>query len=74
MMSFGFGFITVMFLGFLTGFMAGVYVLQWDHRSSMILSLFTGIPTLLLEAVLMIFRLNKWEARKAAERKRYKIE
>ena len=72
--SFGFGFITVMFLGFLTGFMAGFYVLEWDARSSMIMSLFTGIPTLFLEMVLMIFRLTKWEARKAAEKKRFKIE
>ena len=72
--SFGFGFITVMFLGFLTGFMAGFYVLEWDARSSMIASLFTGIPTLFLEMVLMIFRLTKWEARKAAEKKRFKID
>ena len=40
----------------------------------MILSLFTGIPTLLLEAVLMIFRLEKWERKKAEENKRFKID
>ena len=63
-MSFGFGFISLMFLGFLTGFMAGEFVLGWERKDSMILALCTGIPTLFLEAILMIFRLQKWEAKK----------
>ena len=73
-MSFGFGFISVMFLGFLTGFLAGEFVLQWDRRASMILSLCTGVPTIFLEAILMICRLQKWEAKKSQEKKRFKID
>ena len=30
MMAFGLGFITILFMGFLTGFMLGLYIMEWD--------------------------------------------
>ena len=68
MLAFGFGFITVMFLGFLTGFCLGKFLLGWNENDSLLLSLVTGIPTLFLEAFLMMIRLNKWERKREAER------
>lgn len=70
MMAFGFGFITVMFLGFLTGYCIGKFLLEWNDNDSLLLALATGIPTLFLEAVLMMIRLNKWEKKREAERKK----
>jgi hypothetical protein len=70
MMAFGFGFITVMFLGFLTGFCLGKFLLGWNDNDSLLLSLGTGIPTLFLEALLMMIRLEKWEQKREAERKK----
>lgn len=61
MMAFGFGFISIMFLGFLTGYFIGKVILSWDENKSLLLALGTGIPTLFLEAILMMFRLEKWE-------------
>ena len=49
------------FLGFLTGFCLGRYILGWNEEHSLILSLVTGIGTLLLEMCLMIVRLSKWQ-------------
>jgi len=60
-MSFGLGFITVLFLGFLTGFSLGIYILEWDRDQSLILSLVTGVFTLFSEAILLIIRMEKWE-------------
>lgn len=68
MMAFGVGFITIMFLGFLTGFCIGKFVLAWEETESLYLSLITGIPTLFVEAFLMIIRLHKWEKKRDAER------
>lgn len=70
MMAFGVGFITVMFLGFLTGFCIGRYILEWNENDSLLLSLGTGIPTLFMEAILMMIRLEKWERKREAERKK----
>jgi uncharacterized membrane protein len=71
LMAFGIGFITIMFLGFLSGFCLGKFVLNWDETKSLYLSLVTGIPTLFIEAILMIIRLHKWEKRRDFERKQY---
>ena len=70
MMAFGIGFISVMFLGFLTGFCIGKFVLAWDETSCCLLALATGIPTLIVEALLMIIRLDKWEEKREQERKK----
>lgn len=73
-MAFGFGFITLTFMGFLTGFCMGKYVLEISTEHSLILSLVTGIATLIMEMVLMIVRLQKWEAKNAMDKKRHKVE
>ena len=70
MMAFGFGFITIMFMGFLTGFCIGKFILGWSENDSLLLALVTGIPTLILEAILMIIRLDKWEKKREAQRKK----
>ena len=56
-MIYGFGFITMMFLGFLSGFSIGKVILEWDTTNSLILSLFIGTMTMMMEAFLMIIRL-----------------
>ena len=60
-LTYGIGFITLMFLGFLSGFCLGFYGLEWDLQSSMILSLIVGISTLMIEATLLIIRLYRFE-------------
>jgi hypothetical protein len=60
-MAFGIGFITMTFLGFLTGFLLGRYILEWPEDKSLIMSLVFGISTLILEMIMMIFRLEKWQ-------------
>ena len=69
MMAFGFGFISLMFLGFLSGYCLGKYILGWGDNESLLLALGTGIPTLFVEGLLMIIRLNKWEKKRESERK-----
>ena len=73
-MMFGFGFITMMFLGFVSGYFVGTKILEWDPLPSMFMSLFVGIVTLLVEAFLMIFRIQKLDKAQAMERKRIKLE
>jgi len=73
-LAFGLGFISLTFLGFLTGFCIGKYILQVDFETSLILSLVSGIGTLLMETVLMIIRLTKWEKKQAFEAKRHKAD
>ena len=60
-MAFGIGFITMTFLGFMTGFLLGRYILEWPEDKSLIMSLVFGISTLILEIIMMIFRLEKWQ-------------
>jgi hypothetical protein len=69
MMAFGFGFISLMFLGFLMGYCLGKFILGWGENESLLLALGTGIPTLFVEGLLMIIRLNKWEKKREVERK-----
>ena len=73
-MMFGFGFITMMFLGFVSGYFVGTRILEWDPLPSMFISLAVGITTLLVEAFLMIFRIQKLDKAQAMERKRIKLE
>lgn len=73
-MAFGFGFISLTFTGFGSGFLLGKYVFNWTEEQSLIFSLITGICTLILEAVLMLMRLNKWEQKRARDKKAYKVE
>lgn len=56
-LAFGIGFITVLFMGFLTGYCLGKFVLEQSDEFSLVLSLITGIGTLVMEMILMIFRL-----------------
>lgn len=73
-MAFGFGFITLTFMGFLTGFCLGKFILEKSDEFSLVLSLITGIGTLVMEMILMIGRLQKWELKTAMDKKRYKVE
>ena len=60
-MAFGLGFISLTFMGFLTGYCIGKFVMVKDDEFSLILSLVTGIFTLILEMSLMICRLTKFD-------------
>lgn len=73
-LAFGIGSISVMFLGFASGFAIGKFWLGYDDDRSLVLSLVMGIGTLILEAFLMIFRLDKWEKKRQFDKKRYKLE
>jgi len=73
-MAFGFGFISLTLMGFVSGFVLGRFALDWTEEQSLIFSLFTGIATLVLESILMMFRLGKWEQKRAADKKLYKVE
>lgn len=73
-LTFGLGFITVMFLGFLSGYLIARRVLGWEQIDSLLLSLAIGITTLITEMLLMIFRIDKFTSIKERERKRLKIE
>jgi hypothetical protein len=60
-LAFGLGFISLTFMGFLSGYCLGRFVLDKSEEFSLILSLVTGILTLIVEMLLMIIRLYKWE-------------
>ena len=60
-MTFGFGFITMMFLGFVSGYFLGTRILEWEPLPSIFVSLAAGISTLIVEMILMMFRINKFD-------------
>jgi hypothetical protein len=60
-MMYGIGFISLMFLGFFSGFMIGFLYFQWPLEKSLICSLVVGISTLFLESILMILRMSRME-------------
>ena len=60
-LTYGFGFITMMFLGFFSGYVLGKWGLRWSDEHSLILSLVIGIGTIFVEATLMIWRIHKME-------------
>ena len=57
-LAYGFGFISMMFLGFLSGYFLGIYGLMWDHTNSLILSIAVGAGTMFLESVMLILRIS----------------
>ena len=73
-LTFGFGFITMMFLGFVSGYFLGTRILGWDPLPSVFVSLAVGITTIMVEMILMMFRLEKFEKMRASERKRLKMD
>lgn len=68
-LTYGVGFITLMFLGFLSGYMFGFHIMGYDHKNSMIMSLVIGSATLFVEAFLMIFRIYRMDEQEEAMRK-----
>lgn len=54
--------------------MAGKYLLEYNEENSLILSLVSGICTLMMEMLLMIIRLYKWEHKRVQDKKHYKVE
>jgi putative Mn2+ efflux pump MntP len=73
-LAFGTGFISVLFMGFVSGYAVGRFLMEWDQNSSLVLSLFFGVGTLFMEGFLMIFRLEKWMKKREMEKKVYKVE
>jgi len=64
-LAFGFGFIGMLILGFLCGYCLGRFALKLSETNSLLLSLVTGIGTLMLEATLLIIRLYRMDQAKA---------
>lgn len=73
-MTFGFGFISLMFLGFISGYMFGRKILELDPLPSIFVSVFVGVVTMMTEMILMMFRINKLDKLQHAERKRNQLE
>ena len=61
-MAFGFGFITLMFLSFICGYLLGKKVFGLDETNSLILSLIVGMGTIILETILFVIRMEKMDA------------
>ena len=61
-MAFGFGFITLMFLGFICGYMLGKHVFELNETQCLLLSLVVGIGTIFLETIMFIIKMEKLEA------------
>ena len=59
--AFGFGFISLMFLGFATGYFIGSVVMEWDQQSSLICSIVTGTISLIVEAILLLIKMEKMQ-------------
>ena len=73
-LTFGFGMITLMFLGFLSGYYLGRKIFEWDELNSIFVSLAVGITTIITEMLLMIFRISKFDKMRAMERQRLKLD
>jgi hypothetical protein len=69
-LQYGFGFITLMFFGFLSGFMVGKILLRLSFEGCCICSIVFGFCTIVLEGILMIMRLKKVEASKELKEKK----
>lgn len=54
----------MMFLGFLSGYFLGVYGFEWDHTSSLVLSIIVGSGTVIGETILLVIRMNNMEDNK----------
>ena len=64
----------MMFLGFFSGYMIGQIGLGLNREGCLILSLVVGIGTIIMEAVLMIYRLHKQEQTKEYKLEKQKME
>lgn len=60
-LTFGLGFVTMMFLGFVSGYLFARRILGWEELPSLFCCLFVGITTIIVEMILMIFRIQKLE-------------
>jgi len=66
--------ITLMFLGFVSGYFLGRRVFEWEPLPSVFVSLAVGITTLLVEMALMMFRITKLEKLQAQDRRRLHLD
>lgn len=57
-LAYGFGFVSMMFLGFLSGYFLGIYGLMWNHRDSLVLSIIIGAGTMFIESIMLILRIQ----------------
>lgn len=69
-LTYGFGFITMMFLGFFSGYVLGYYGLNLSTEHSLILSVIIGTITIFVEAILMIYRIHKMDQQREASNKK----
>ena len=67
-LTYGVGFVTLLFLGFLSGFCLGRYGFEWDFESSVVLSLIIGTATLFIEGLLLIIRMYRFGEEESRER------
>ena len=63
-----------MFLGFVSGYMLGRKVFELEPLPAMFVSIAVGVSTIMVEMVLMMFRIEKFDKMQAFERKRAKLE
>ena len=73
-LTYGFGFISMMFLGFFSGYVLGFYGFQLSMEHSLILSVVVGTTTIFVEAILMIYRVHKMEESREASNSQNKHE
>ena len=67
-LTYGVGFVTLLFLGFLSGYCLGRYGFEWDFQTSMVLSLIIGTATLFVEGLLLIIRMYRFGEEESRER------
>ena len=60
-LTYGVGFISLLFLGFISGFAFGNIILGWSLEHSLILSLIVGTITLFVEGGLLVIRMIKMD-------------
>ena len=60
-LTYGIGFITLTFLGFLSGYFVGQFFFGYDVKDSLICSIIVGTVTLILETVLLILRMYRMD-------------
>jgi membrane protein DedA with SNARE-associated domain len=60
--AFGYGFITLMFLAFLTGYFLGKHIFGLSETSSLIMSLVVGITSIIIETILFIIKMERLDA------------
>jgi hypothetical protein len=58
-MFYGFGFLSILFLGFFSGYLFAIKILNFSFENSLIFSIFSGTIMLFVETFLLIFRIQK---------------